>query len=127
MDAGAVTGPGDQGRAAEDLDADTVAAAASAALDRIRGLQEAMAAVRGSADSERGDVHVTAEGSGAMVELRLDPAALSRPADELGRVIVETAEAAARAAYERHLEVVADYSSDRSGSTYTTAHSVTGR
>lgn len=116
MDAGAVTGPGDQGRAAEDLDADTVAAAASAALDRIRGLQEAMAAVRGSADSERGDVHVTAEGSGAMVELRLDPAALSRPADELGRVIVETAEAAARAAYERHLEVVADYSSPPSGS-----------
>ena len=75
----------------------------------------AMAAVRGRARSERGDVHVTAEGSGAMVDLRLEPAALSRPADELGRVIVETAEAAAREAYERHREVLHEYSSGRPG------------
>ncbi len=112
MDAGTVTGPGSGRDVSAELDFDAVTMAASAALDRIREMQEAMAAVRGHADSEQGDVHVTAEGSGAMVDLRLDPSALSRSPGELGRVIVETAEAAAREAYERHLEVLAEYSSD---------------
>lgn len=95
-----------------ELDAEAVKHAASAALNRMRDLQDALAAVRGGARSESGDVRVVAEGSGAIVELHLESAALSRSADELGRVIVETAEAAARAAYSRHAEVLREYSSD---------------
>lgn len=102
---------GEPGHRAE-LDPDEVRHAASAALHRMRDLQDALTAVRGEARSAAGDVAVVTEGSGAIVDLRLEPAALSRPADELGRVIVETADAAAREAYLRHAEVLREYSSD---------------
>lgn len=94
-------------------DHDEVVHAAASALDRIRHLHDALIAIRVDARSEAGDIGVTVDGSGALVDLVLEPAALSRPGAELGRVIVETAEAAARGALLRHGELIREHGADR--------------
>lgn len=103
-----MTGP--EGPAAsEEPDYDDVVASADSALGRMRDLHDALTALRVDRHSEARDVHVTVDGSGALLELTLEPAALSRPAAELGRVIVEMAEAAARDAFVRHGEIVREH------------------
>lgn len=99
--------------APEEPDYDDVVSSADSALGRMRDLHDALVALRVDGHSESRDIHVTVDGSGALLDLTLAPAALSRPAAELGRVIVETAEAAARDAFVRHGELVREHGADR--------------
>lgn len=110
MDEVAVTAPGTGGSG--ELDYDDVVASASAALDRMRDLRDALDSLRVDAVSGSGDIRVTVDGSGALVDLTLAPAAMSRPATDLGREIVSTTEQAAREAFVRHGEIVREHGAD---------------
>lgn len=78
------------------------AQAASAELGRIHG----------QARSGRGEVEVLVSAAGALVDLRLTPAARRLEAEQLAHLILATARAAQRDAGTQALRIMTDYVGD---------------
>lgn len=73
---------------------------------RMQDLGEGLARVRGRETSEDGVVTVEVDGNGALKDLQFSSGISRLTPDELEQVVVKTAAAAARAAYERRAELV---------------------
>jgi len=86
-------------------DLNRTAAGAEAASARLRQ-------VSATASSPRGEVEVQVSAGGALEDLRLTPAARAMEADQLARLIVNTARQAQQQAGARILEIMTDYVGD---------------
>jgi DNA-binding protein YbaB len=73
---------------------------------------EELARVNGQARSPRGEVDVRVSASGALVDLRLTPAARRLEAEQLAQLILATAREAQRLAGARTLEIMSGYVGD---------------
>lgn len=81
------------------------AASAQAASDEL-------GRVSGQARSGRGEVEVRVSASGALVDLHLTPAARRLEAEQLARLILDTAQEAQRAAAAQTMRIMSDYVGD---------------
>ncbi|MGE2713412.1 YbaB/EbfC family nucleoid-associated protein [Mycolicibacterium litorale] len=73
---------------------------------------DALAAVRGRARSADGVAEVVVDGSGTLVSVTLAEAATRLPAERLSALMLETAQAATRAARLRRHAVLDDLAAD---------------
>jgi DNA-binding protein YbaB len=78
---------------------DDIEAGARRALDRLQTASENIAAIRVEHSDDDELVTVVIDGSGALVDLRISDAAMSRPPKELGQLVVDTALAGAGQAF----------------------------
>ncbi|MFC9993669.1 YbaB/EbfC family nucleoid-associated protein [Nocardia sp. NPDC127526] len=79
---------------------------------RFQDLAEQMAAVRGRETSEDGAVMAEVDGNGALKDLQFSHAVSRMTPAEFERVVVDTAAAAARRAFERRAEVVNQFNQE---------------
>ncbi|MEV0356832.1 YbaB/EbfC family nucleoid-associated protein [Nocardia sp. NPDC050697] len=75
-------------------------------LFRLKDLADDMAGVRGRWTSEDGAVTVEVDGNGALVDLVLAPSISALTPADFEQRVVATANAAARAAFERRAKLV---------------------
>ena len=78
---------------------DDLEASARRALDRMQSTSEAIAAIRTEHSDEDERVTVVVSGTGELLDLRIDDSAMSMEPDELARLVVSTAHAAAGLAF----------------------------
>jgi DNA-binding protein YbaB len=90
-----------------DYDKQLAGTAASA-----QAASEELGRVNGQARSPRGEVDVRVSASGALVDLRLTPAARRLEAEQLAQLILATAREAQRLAGARTLEIMSGYVGD---------------
>jgi DNA-binding protein YbaB len=83
-------------------------AAAQEQAQRAQAFQDQVKAVRGTARSPRGHVEVTVDASGRLAAIDLADAAFDLSARELGALIVQTSDAAQRAAGAQALELAGE-------------------
>lgn len=75
-------------------------------LTELAAIREQVHDVRGEARSPDGYVTVAVDFTGAVTEVRLDPAALRTPSERLAAIVTETARAAARLAHHQVTETI---------------------
>ncbi|WP_245720022.1 YbaB/EbfC family nucleoid-associated protein [Nocardia uniformis] len=81
-------------------------------LYRMQDLRDGLAAVRGRETSEDGVVTVEVDGNGALKDLAFSSGISRLTPDELERIVVQTAAAAARVAFEQRAELVNEYTAE---------------
>ncbi|QKT08142.1 YbaB/EbfC family nucleoid-associated protein [Gordonia sp. X0973] len=91
---------------------DEILARVSTAVGRMADLSDGYAAIRAEAADPKGAVTARVDGSGALVGLELDHAAVRLGADALGESIVSTAMIAAQRAYAQRARLTEDFNSD---------------
>ncbi|MCK0174509.1 MULTISPECIES: YbaB/EbfC family nucleoid-associated protein [Mycobacteriaceae] len=91
---------------------DHAVARARAVASVCAGATEALAAVRGRAQSSDGVVTAAVDGAGTLISLTLAESACRLPAARIGPLIVETVQTAGRAALQRRQAVLLDLCTD---------------
>lgn len=89
------------------MSTDELAARAHARANAVAAAAERVAALRGVGTSERGVVEAEVDGHGTLVGLWLAPGAAAEHPDELARLVVQAAQAAAGWVAERRAAVLA--------------------
>ncbi len=84
-------------------------------LYRFQDLADQMKAVRGRETSEDGAVMAEVDGNGALQDLQFSHAVSRMTPAEFERVVVTTAAAAARNAFERRAEIVNRFNEEMAG------------
>jgi DNA-binding protein YbaB len=87
-------------------------ARASAAIGAMAELSEGYAAIVGEGSDVRSRVTARVDGSGALIGLDLDPAAMRSGAVELGELIVSSAMVAAQRAYAQRATLTEQFNRD---------------
>ncbi|MGU3292782.1 YbaB/EbfC family nucleoid-associated protein [Williamsia sp. M5A3_1d] len=78
---------------------DDLEASARRALDRMQSASEAIAGIRNEHTDDDERVTVVVSGTGELLDLRISDSAMSMDPDELARLVVSTAQAAAGQAF----------------------------
>ncbi len=78
---------------------DDLEASARRALDRMQSATEAIAGIRAEHSDEDELVTVVVSGTGELIDLRIDAAAMNMAPEAIAKLIVETANAGAGAAF----------------------------
>lgn len=84
-------------------------------LYRFQDLAEQMAAVRGRETSEDGAVMAEVDGNGALRDLQFSHAVSRMTPADFEQVVVSTAAAAARNAFQRRAELVTRFNEEMAG------------
>ncbi|MBL1075180.1 YbaB/EbfC family nucleoid-associated protein [Nocardia sp. 2] len=82
---------------------------------RFQDLADQMKAVRGRETSEDGAVTAEVDGNGALKDLQFSSAVSRMTPEEFERIVVRTAAAAARQAFERRAAVVRQFNEEMAG------------
>lgn len=89
-----------------------ILARASAAIGAMAELSEGYAAITGEGSDVRSLVSARVDGSGALVGLEIDPAAMRSGAVDLGELIVASAMVAAQRAYAQRAALTEQFNRD---------------
>ena len=95
---------------------DELAAHAARGLERLRALSGQLSSITANAASADGDVVVTVDGSGALVDLVLSPRIGGLTPARFERILIDTALAAAAQAFARRAELVDAFNAETAGS-----------
>ncbi|WP_327101010.1 YbaB/EbfC family nucleoid-associated protein [Nocardia vinacea] len=91
---------------------DELMAAVRQRLYRIRDLTDDMAGVRAEETASNGSITVAVDGNGTLLDLRFSQAVSSMSPTEFESVLVATAAAAVRSAFERRGELVTAFNEE---------------